>query len=116
MSTPAETQLALHEQRITAIEKYSSRVENKLDILIEKIDSRFIARTEYRKDVEDQTAINISVKKELDQIRDTMVTTKDMKTYQRSQFWQKVMTFAGGICMSAITWIILFELSKALKH
>lgn len=115
MTNSSETQLALHEQRISAIEKYSTRVESKLDILIEKIDSRFIARTEYRKDVEDQTAINISVKNELDQIRDTMVTTKDMKRYQKSQFWQKIMTFLGGLGLSAITWIILFELAKALK-
>lgn len=115
MSIPAETQLALHEQRITAIEKYSSRVENKLDILIEKIDNRFIGRIEYRKDVEDQTKINISVKKELDEIKDTMVTKEDMEAYQKSQFWQKVMTFFGGLFMSAVTWLILYELSKALK-
>jgi hypothetical protein len=106
-----ETQLALHEQRISAIEISTSRVEGKIDLLIERIDNRFVTKQEYEKDVKDQKAVNDTLISEVDAIKTCMVTQEQMKSYQRSQFWQKFLTAVGT---ALITAVVVYEATKNL--
>jgi len=115
MVKTTETQLALHEQRISAIEASSTRVESKIDLLIERIDNRFVTKQEYERDVKEQKVVNETMIDELEQVKRCMVTQEQMKYYQRSQFWQKVMTFLGGVGVSIITAVLLYEVSKLIE-
>jgi hypothetical protein len=107
-----ETQLALHEQRISAIEASSSRVESKIDLLIERIDNRFVTKLEYERDVKNQKEVNQTLIEEMEKIKECMVSQEQMVTYQRSQFWQKFLTAIGT---AAITAILVYELTKVIK-
>lgn len=108
MTKSQETQLALHEQRINAIEAYHVRIDTKLDQLIEKLDNQFVLQRNYEKDIK-------QVEARLQEIESSMVTQSDMKQYQKSQLWQKFMSGLGGIGIAALTWLILFELAKVIK-
>jgi SNF2 family DNA or RNA helicase len=107
-----ETQLALHEQRISAIEASSSRVESKIDLLIERIDNRFVTKLEYERDVKNQKEVNQTLIEEMEKIKDCMISQEQMKSYQRSQFWQKFLTAIGT---ASITAILIYEITKAIK-
>ncbi len=111
MTKTTETQLALHEQRISAIEISTSRVEGKIDLLIERIDNRFVTKQEYEKDVKDQKAVNDTLISEVEAIKTCMVTQEQMKNYQRSQFWQKFLTAVGT---AFITALVVYEATKNL--
>lgn len=107
-----ETQLALHEQRISAIEISSSRVESKIDLLIERIDNRFVTKVEYERDVKAQKEVNKALMSELELIKESMVTQEEMKSYQRSQFWQKVMTSLSSVLLTIFAALVIYELTK----
>jgi phage shock protein A len=112
MTKTHETQLALHEQRITAIEVSSSRVESKIDKLIDRIDNRFVTKLEYERDVKNQKEVNQTLIGEVEKIKECMVTQKQMKGYQRSQLWQKFLTALGT---AVITAILVYEATKSIK-
>jgi len=107
-----ETQLALHEQRISAIEASSSRVESKIDKLIDRIDNRFVTKIEYERDVKNQKEVNQTLIEEVEKIKECMVTQKQMRGYQRSQLWQKFLTAIGT---ALITAILVYEATKSIK-
>lgn len=115
MTTSQETQIAVHEQRITALELSTGRIEAKIDTLLEKMDTRFLYKEEYEKQLERQNKTNCDILKKLDEIESTMVTQKQLKGYQKSQLLQKLMTFLGGVGASIIGWVLLFEVSKVIK-
>jgi hypothetical protein len=110
--TSQETQLALHEQRISAIEISSTRVESKIDLLIERIDNRFVTKVEYERDVKAQKEVNKTLMSELELIKESMVTQEEMKSYQRSQFWQKIMTSISSILITVFAALVIYELTK----
>jgi hypothetical protein len=112
MTKTHETQLALHEQRITAIEASSTRVEGKIDLLIERIDNRFVTKIEYERDVKNQKEVNQTLIEEVEKIKECMVTQKQMKGYQRSQLWQKFLT---SVATAVITAILVYEATKSIK-
>jgi hypothetical protein len=112
MTKTTETQLALHEQRISVMEVSATRVESKIDLLIERIDNRFVGKTEYEKDVEDQKAVNKTLVDEVELIKQAMVTKEQMKTYQRSQFWQKFFTAIGSAIITLTIAFIMYEINK----
>ena len=112
MTKTQETQIALHEQRISAIEISSSRVESKIDLILEKLSTTVVTKSEYEKDVEAQKEVNDTVEKELESIKKNMVTKADMENYNRSQFWQKVMTSAGTAFITITIALIVYELTK----
>ena len=114
MTKTTETQLALHEQRISAIEISTSRVEGKIDLLIERIDNRFVTKQEYEKDVKDQKAVNSTLISEVEAIKSCMVTQEQMKSYQRSQFWQKVFTALGSAIITLTIAFLMYEVNKNL--
>ena len=110
-----ETQLALHEQRLNTLEAAYPRFEAKIDQILEKLSTTVVTKSEYEKDVKAQKEVNCTVESELETIKNSMVTQEDMKQYQRSQFWQKVMSVLGGIGISAITWLVINELTRTLE-
>ncbi len=115
MTKTQETQIALHEQRITAIEVYHKTVDKKLDIILEKMDNQFVTQRNYEQDLKRFLKTDIEIETRLTQIEKNMVTQEQMKYYQRSQFWQKVMTFLGGVGVSIITAVLLYEVSKLIE-
>lgn len=115
MTTSQETQIAVHEQRITALELSTGRIEAKIDTLLERMDTRFLYKDEYEKQLARQNKTNCDVLNKLDEIETTMVTQKQMSSYQKSQLLQKLMTFLGGVGASIIGWVLLFEVSKVIK-
>lgn len=115
MVKTTETQIALHEQRLNTLEAAYPRFEAKIDQILEKLSTTVVTKAEYEKDVKSQKEVNILVENELETIKSTMVTKSQMEAYQRSQFWQKAMSVLGGIGISAITWLVIFEIGKAVK-
>lgn len=115
MTKTTETQLALHEQRISAIEASSSRVESKIDLLIERIDSRFVTKIEYERDVKAQKEVNQTLIEEVEKIKECMVTQEQMKGYQRSQLWQKFFTAVGSAIITLTIAFIVYETTKNIK-
>lgn len=115
MTNTTETKIALHEQRINTLELAYPRFESKIDQILEKLNTTVVTKTEYEKDVKEQKCVNQVVEQELATIKDTMVTRTMMKDYTKSQFWQKVITFIGGIVTSALTWLVIYEMSRAIK-
>lgn len=115
MTKSTETQLAVHETRITALESSTGRIEKKIDTILERMDLRFLYKDEYEKQLLAQNKTNCEVLDKLDEIERTMVTQEQMAGYRRSQLWQKVMSGLGGILLSALTWLVLYEVAKALK-
>ncbi len=110
-----ETQLALHEQRLNTLEAAYPRFEAKIDQILEKLSTTVVTKTEYEKDVKAQKDVNQFVESELEAIKNSMVTQQDMQQYQRSQFWQRFMSFLGGAGGTVILGIITYELYKILK-
>lgn len=108
MTKSQETTLALHEQRITAIEAYHVKIDHKLDVLIEKLDNQYVLQKNYEKDFR-------NIDSRLKDIENGMVTQSDMAGYRKSQFWQKAMSVLGGIGISAITWLVLYEIARTIK-
>lgn len=109
-----ETQIALHEQRLTSLEAAYPRFESKIDQILDKLNTTVVTKVEYEKDIKAQKEVNCTVESELEAIKNMMVTQADMQRYQKSQFWQKFMSVLGGIGVSAITWLIIREISTAL--
>lgn len=112
MTKSQETQLALHEQRIGNLEAVMPRIESKIDSLIDKIDDAYVTRKEYTKDYTEQEKLNTKISEELEEIKETMVCKKDFKEYNKSQFWQKALTFFGGLGSAVLLWFIIEELKK----
>lgn len=115
MTKTNETQIALHEQRLNSLEAAYPRFESKIDQILEKLSTTVVTKIEYEKDVKAQKEVNCTVESELEAIKNSMVTQADMKQYQKSQFWQKVMSVLGGIGISAITWLVIYELTRTLE-
>lgn len=109
MPKTTETQLAVHEQRITAIEVYHKTVDKKLDIILEKMDNQFVTQRNYEQDLKRFLKTDIEIETRLAEIEKNMVTQDDMRTYRNSQFWQKFVT---GVGTAIITAVIVFELTK----
>ena len=115
MTTTTETQLAVHEQRIAALELSTGRIETKIDTILERMDVRFLYKDEYEKQLVRQNKTNCEVLDKLQEIENTMVTQKQMSSYQKSQLLQKLMTFLGGVGASIIGWVLLYEVAKVIK-
>jgi chromosome segregation ATPase len=115
MIKTTETQIALHEQRLTTLENAYPRFESKIDQILERLDTRVVSKIEYEKDVKDQKDVNKFVEAELETIKSTMVTKSQMADYSRSQFWQKVLTFLGGIGYAILIAVVLYEVNKLIK-
>lgn len=115
MTKTTETKIALHEQRLNTLEAAYPRFEAKIDQILEKLSTTVVTKAEYEKDVKSQKEVNKIVEDELTKIREEMVTQKDMKNYQRSQFWQRFMSFLGGAGGTVLLGIITYELYKVLK-
>ena len=111
-----ETQIALHEQRLNSLEAAYPRFESKIDQILEKLSTTVVTKVEYEKDVKAQKEVNCTVESELEAIKNSMVTQEDMKQYQKSQFWQKFMSVLGGIGISAITWLVIYEISRTIER
>lgn len=109
MPKTTETQLAVHEQRITAIEVYHKTVDKKLDIILEKMDNQFVTQRNYEQDLKRFLKTDIEIETRLAEIEKNMVTQDDMRTYRSSQFWQKLITAVGT---SVITALIIYEFTK----
>lgn len=107
-----DTRLALVEQRTTAIEMYHTRIEAKLDRLIDKLDNQVVTKKEHEADMKNIKADYDSICKRLKDIEENMVSQDDMKSYTRSQFWQKVMTAIGTMFFTIMGGIILWELTR----
>lgn len=116
MTTSQETQIAVHEQRLNSLEAAYPRFESKIDQILEKLSTTVVTKIEYEKDVKAQKEVNCTVESELEAIKNSMVTQEDMKQYQKSQFWQKVMTGIGSIGMAALIAVVLYELSKLIER
>lgn len=112
MPKTTETQIALHEQRLNTLEAAYPRFETKIDLILEKLSTTVVTKSEYEKDVEAQKEVNDTVEKELEAIKKNMVTKADMENYNRSQFWQKVMTSAGTAFITITIALIVYELTK----
>jgi hypothetical protein len=115
MKTTPETQIALHEQRLNTLEAAYPRFETKIDLILEKLSTTVVTKVEYEKDVEAQKEVNDTVEKELEIIKKCMVTKTEMQSYNRSQFWQKLLTYVGGIGSAALIAVVLYEVSKVIK-
>ena len=109
MTKTQETQIALHEQRITAIEVYHKTVDKKLDIILDKMDNQFVTQRNYEQDLKRFLKTDIEIETRLTQIEKNMVTQGDMRSYRSSQFWQKFVT---GVGTAIITAVIVYELTK----
>ena len=109
MTKTQETQIALHEQRITAIEVYHKTVDKKLDIILDKMDNQFVTQRNYEQDLKRFLKTDIEIETRLTQIEKNMVTQGDMRSYRTSQFWQKFVT---GVGTAIITAVIVYELTK----
>lgn len=114
MTQNQETQLALHEQRISAIELYHTKIDAKLDKLLERLDNQYVLQKNYEKDLKQINEQDTQINEKLAIIEQEMVTKEQMKQYQRSQLWQRFMTFLGGVGTAALTWLIIYELQKVL--
>jgi chromosome segregation ATPase len=116
MTKTQETQIALHEQRLNSLESAYPRFESKIDQILEKLSTTVVTKVEYEKDVKAQKEVNCTVESELEAIKNSMVTQEDMKQYQRSQFWQKLVTYLGGIGSAVLLAIVLYEISKVIER
>jgi hypothetical protein len=112
MNNTQVTQLALHEQRISNMENYQSKIENKIDQLLTKLDNQYVLQKNYEKDLKILITKDTEVEQRLQCISETMVTLDQMKSYTRSQFWQKVMTSAGTAVITLVVALIVYELTK----
>jgi septal ring factor EnvC (AmiA/AmiB activator) len=110
-----ETQIALHEQRLNTLEAAYPRFESKIDQILEKLSTTVVTKTEYEKDVKAQKEVNRVVEEELETIKSTMVTISQMDAYNRSQFWQKLVTYVGGIGSAVLIAIVMYEVSKLIE-
>jgi hypothetical protein len=90
------------------------RVEHALEQINKKLDDNFIGRREYDKHLQLQEESNEALKKELDIIRDTMVTKEEYQRSNHSQFWQKFMTYLGGIGSAALLAIVIYEVTRLI--
>lgn len=116
MTKSTATQLAEHEIRISSIEKLLPKIDHSLEAINRKLDDNYISRREYDKRIKDQELYNQSIKTELDTIKENMMTQEDFKEFSRSQFWQKVLTFFGGVGTAILTWFIIHELTRLLEN
>ena len=114
MAKSNETKLAEHEIRLGTLERLIPELTATLKSIDKKLDENYIARREYDKRVQDQELYNQSIKHELDEIRTFMMTKTEFKEFARSQFWQKVLTFLGGLGTAVILWFLVEELSMLI--
>lgn len=107
-----ETKLAEHEIRLGNLERVIPELNSTLKNIDKKLDDNYIARREYDRRVKDQELYNQSIKKELDEIRICMMTKEQFKDFTKSQFWQKVLTFLGGIGTAIIIAMVIEQLTR----
>ena len=115
MTNTTETQIALHEQRLNTLELAYPRFENKIDLILEKLTTTVVTKVEYEKDVKAQKAVNKVVEEELETIKSMMVTRSQMEGYQKSQLWQRIISAIGGMMITILGAVILWELAKVIK-
>jgi hypothetical protein len=64
--------------------------------------------------VKSQKEVNKTLVEEVDLIKQSMVTQEQMKSYQRSQFWQKFFTALGTAIITLTIAFIMYEVNKNL--
>lgn len=106
-----QVQLAKHEVRLNQIEGLLPELSATLKSIDKKLDENFVTRREYDKHYKDQIKHNDSVEDELAHIKKNMMTKKEFQEFKRSQFWQKFMTFLGGIGSAVIVALLIAQLT-----
>ena len=111
MAKTHTTVLAEHEIRLNQIEGILPELALTLKSIDKKLDENYVARREYDKHIQDQTKYNKAVEKELSEIKETMMTKDEFESFSRSQFWQKLMTFLGGVGSAVIISLLITQLA-----
>lgn len=106
------TVIAEHEIRLNQIESILPELSLTLKSIDKKLDENYVARREYDKHLQDQTKYNKAVEKELKEIQETMMTKDQFNAFSRSQFWQKVLTFIGGIATPILIALTIYALTN----
>lgn len=100
-----ETRLALLEQGHKQMASDIKEVKKSIDEIKTLLINNLVTQKDFN---EYKTAIRAELEIAKEDYLDRL------SQYQRSQFWQKVMTFGGGICLTVLTTIIVYEVSKLL--
>jgi hypothetical protein len=111
MAKTHSTILAEHEIRLGQVERLLPELNITLKSIDKKLDTNYINRREYDKHNTDQTLLNMEIKKELDEIKQSMMTQEQFEAFSRSQFWQKLLTFLGGIATPILIALIIYALT-----
>lgn len=116
MTKTQETQIALHEQRITAIEVYHKTVDKKLDIILEKMDNQFVTQRNYEQDLKRFLKTDIEIETRLAEIEKNMVTQDEFEKFQdnirrelkRKGFANWVNPIIAALSTSIVTFLIIY--------
>lgn len=107
MQESERVQLAQHEIRLNQNDNALAELVLTMKSIDKKLDENFVTRREYDKHHKDQHRHNKSVEDELADIKENMITKKEFNEFKRSQFWQKFMTYLGGIGSAAIIALVI---------